>query len=381
MNKTLWFVFAIAFIIGTSYGMHNPILPIFAKNEIGATYSDLGEIGLANFIPYMFVPLLVGILLGRFNNGYLLSIGIILNSTAVFLLSVANSVPEVMIFRAMTGIAHAFFWPPSESIISKLSEKQDRVKNIGRFTGFFISGFMVGPLIGSFILGYSDESFRLLFQITSFILAAAIIAAIWTSTRRVTIIQQKISLASFKEILQFRTIIAIILFCNVVFGTILIIYPAYLNDQSFSAVEVEILFFVFGLSRVVTLVFTGKLAKHTSITIIFACISITIGMLLSFTTNDVLLFAVALLSMGFGFGIFFPLTLEIVLSKTAERVRGSIIGAYETIFGIGWVTGPIIAGQLSEQFGTSFPYLVFFIVGICITLMSVIKRDVLVPKP
>lgn len=381
MNKTLWFIFAIAFIIGTSYGMHNPILPIFAKNEIGATYSDLGEIGLANFIPYMFVPLLVGILLGRFNNGYLLSIGIILNSTAVFLLSVANSVPEVMIFRAMTGIAHAFFWPPSESIISKLSEKQDRVKNIGRFTGFFISGFMVGPLIGSFILDYSDESFRLLFQITSFILASAIIAAIWTSTRRVTIIQQKISLASFKEILQFRTIIAIILFCNVVFGTILIIYPAYLNDQSFSAVEVEILFFVFGLSRVVTLVFTGKLAKHTSITIIFACISITIGMLLSFTTNDVLLFAVALLSMGFGFGIFFPLTLEIVLSKTAERVRGSIIGAYETIFGIGWVTGPLIAGQLSEQFGTSFPYLVFFIVGICITLMSVIKRNVLVPKP
>ena len=381
MNKTLWLVFVVAFIIGTSYGMHNPILPIFAKNEIGATYSELGVIGLANFIPYMFVPLFVGILLGRFNNGYLLSVGVVLNSAAVFLLSVANSVPEIMIFRAMTGIAHAFFWPPSESIISKLSERQDRVKNIGKFTGFFISGFMIGPLIGSFILDYYDESFRILFQITSFILASAIIASIWTSTRRVTIIQQKISLINFKEILRFRTIIAIILFCNVVFGTILIIYPAFLNDHSFSAVDVEILFFIFGISRVVTLVFTGKLAKHTSITIIFACLSITIGMLLSFTTNDVLLFAVALLSMGFGFGIFFPLTLETILSKTAERIRGSIIGAYETIFGIGWVTGPLIAGQLSEHYGTSFPYLVFFIMGIGITLLSVIKRNALVPKP
>jgi len=379
MNKTLWLVFVVAFIIGTSYGMHNPVLPIFAKNEIGASYSELGLIGLANFIPYMFIPLFVGILLDRFNNSYLLSIGIVINSVSVFLLSTAESVPEVMGFRAMTGIAHAFFWPPSESIISKLSERNERVKNIGRFTGLFISGFMVGPLAGGFILDYSDESYRLLFQITTFVLASAIVASLWASTRRITIHQQKFSIVNLKEIMRFKTVIVIILFCNIVFGTILVIYPAYLNDQSFSAVQVEVLFFIFGISRVLTLVFTGRLARHTNITLIFACLSITVGLLLSFYTNDIVIFGAALLSMGFGFGIFFPITLEIVLSKTREKIRGSVIGAYETIFGIGWVIGPLTAGLISEQFGNSFPYVVFFIIGIGITLLSIIKRKTLVP--
>lgn len=379
MAKTLWLVFTVAFIIGTSYGMHNPVLPIFAKNDVGASYYELGLIGLANFIPYMFIPLFVGILLDRFNNGYLLSIGITINSVAIFLLSTAESVPEVMGFRAMTGIAHAFFWPPSESIISKVSNSHDRVKNIGRFTGLFISGFMIGPLLGSFILDNYGESYRLLFQITAFVLATALIASLWTSTRRITIHREKFSLLNLKEIMRFKTVIAIILFCNMVFGTILVIYPAYLNDQSFSAVQVEILFFVFGISRVLTLVFTGKLAKHTNTTIIFACLSISIGLLLSFYTNDMMIFGIALLSMGFGFGIFFPITLEIVLSKTRENIRGSVIGAYETIFGIGWVIGPLSAGLLSEQFGNSFPYAIFFIMGIGITLLSVIKRKILVP--
>ena len=379
MNKTLWLVFTVAFIIGTSYGMHNPVLPIFAKNEIGASYSELGLIGLANFIPYMFIPLFVGILLDRFNNGYLLSIGIVLNSASVFLLSTAESVPEVMGFRAITGIAHAFFWPPSESIISKISEKHERVKNIGRFTGIFIAGFMIGPLAGGFILDYSDESYRLLFQITTFILASAIVASLWASTRRVTVHQEKISMVNIKEIMRFKTVIVIILFCNMVFGTILVIYPAFLNDQSFSAVQVEVLFFVFGVSRVVTLVFTGRLARHTNTTLIFACLSITVGLLLSFYTNDIVVFGMALLSMGFGFGIFFPITLEIVLSRTKENIRGSVIGAYETIFGIGWVIGPLTAGLVSEQFGNSFPYVVFFMIGIGITLLSIIKRKILVP--
>ena len=49
MNRVLILVNITGLIIGISYGLHGPILPIFAKNVIGATYSELGFIGLANF--------------------------------------------------------------------------------------------------------------------------------------------------------------------------------------------------------------------------------------------------------------------------------------------------------------------------------------------
>ena len=130
-----------------SYGLQGPLLPVFAKNVIGASYTDLGAIGFANFIPYMFFPLFVGILLNRFNNAHLLSLGIGINSISVYLLSISQSVPEIMGYRVLTGIAHAFFWPPCEAIISNVSKGKTRVRNIATFTGFFTTGFMILSLI------------------------------------------------------------------------------------------------------------------------------------------------------------------------------------------------------------------------------------------
>ena len=87
MNKIIFLLNITGLLIGISYGLHNPIVPIFSKNEIGASYGELGLIGLANFFPYMFIPVLVGMLLHRYNSGVLLCVGIGLNTVSVFLLS------------------------------------------------------------------------------------------------------------------------------------------------------------------------------------------------------------------------------------------------------------------------------------------------------
>jgi len=50
MNRTLLLINIVALLLGTAYGMHGPVLPVFAKNVIGASYAELGFIGLANFL-------------------------------------------------------------------------------------------------------------------------------------------------------------------------------------------------------------------------------------------------------------------------------------------------------------------------------------------
>lgn len=380
MKTTLILVYAIGFLIGVAYGVHGPILPIFAKNVIGANYSELGLIGFANFIPYMFIPLFVGVLLNRFNNGYLLSFGIILNSSSIFLLSTVQSVPEIMSFRILTGIAHGFFWPPCESIIAKISEKKDRVKNVGRFAGFFVSGFMVGPLIGTLLLDNVGIQYRFLFQITSFILASAIISAILVSKKNIMGHARQFSFSSIKQMARFPEIIAILIFCNATFATILTIYPAFLNDREMNAIDIEILFFIFGISRVFIFGIVSKFENNTPVSIFLAVLTISAGLIISFLSESIIYFAVSLLLLGFGFSLFFPLTLGIVLSKTKSKIHGTVIGAYETTFGIGWVIGPISAGLISEHYGSSVPYLVFFIVGSVIASMVIARKRYLVPE-
>ena len=380
MNKVLILVNITGLIIGISYGLHGPILPIFAKNVIGATYSELGLIGLTNFVPYMFIPLFVGILLDRINNGYLLAIGAAINSASIYLLSIAQSVPEIMGFRIMTGVAHAFFWPPCQAIIANESSEKNRVRNISWFTMFFVIGFMLGPLLGTVILDGLDVTYRIIFQITAFILATAIISALLISRKRISVHQERFSFSAIKEMKKFPEVVILLIFCTSSFGIILTIFPAFLNDSGMTATNVLLLYFVFGISRVVSLALAGKFASRTSQTLIAATLSISIGLAISVIADSIITFGIALVLMGFGFSIFFPLTLEIILSKTKKQISGKIIGAYETVFGIGWTLGPTIGGPITQLFGDEAPYLVFCIIGVGITFLAITCRKKLEPQ-
>jgi len=379
MNRVLILVNITGLIIGISYGLHGPILPIFAKNVIGATYSELGLIGLANFVPYMFIPLFVGILLDRINNAYILAVGAAINSASVYLLSIAQSVPEIMGFRIMTGIAHAFFWPPCEAIISNESTEKNRVKNISWFTMFFVMGFMIGPLIGTAFLENMEVTYRILFQIAAFILAAAIITAVLASRKKIKKQHERFSFSAIKDMKKFPEVITLLIFCTSAFGIILTIFPAFLNDKGMSATDILYLYFAFGISRVVSLALAGKFAKKTSQTLIAATLAVSIGLAISVVADSIIMFGIALVLMGFGFSIFFPLTLEIILSKTKKGISGKIIGAYETIFGLGWAVGPTIGGPITQSFGNETPYIIFSIIGVGITVLAIISRKKLEP--
>jgi len=374
MKLPVLLVYLTALIVGLSYGMHNPIVPVFSKEIIGASYLELGIIGLSNFLPYMFIPLFVGILLDKFNNGLLLAAGIALNTASIYLLSISQSVPEIAFFRALTGMAHAFFWPPCERIISQVEEPENRIKSIARFMGFFVGGLMIGPLIGTFLLENLDVTYRILFQYSTYAIAIAIITSLLLSKYGKTTQHSTISFGSIKQITKFPVIVIMLIFCSTAFGTFLTIYPAFMNDRSISESNIELLFFIFGISRLVTLAFIGPLQRRTFHSLIATILSIATGMLIVFYSFTFEMFTIAMLIMGFGFTIYFPLTFEIIMRKSQKKFSGGLIGAYEATFGIGWAAGPLFAGIVAEAFEKDAPYLGFFVIGIIVTLILVLNR-------
>ena len=374
MNRRVVLVYITALIVGFSYGMHNPIVPVFSKEVVGASYFDLGIIGFSNYVPYMFIPLFVGLLLDRFNNGILLSLGLALDAASVYLLSIANSVPEVIIFRTLTGVAHSFFWPPCESIISQASSPETRVKSISRFMAFFVIGLMMGPLVGSFLLQNLDVTYRVLFQFAAFALATSIISALLLTKNGKTNQHTKFSISSSKQIMKFPVVMIILLFCSAAFGIFLTILPAYMSDKSISESNIELLFFIFGISRLVSLLPSDFLMKKFLPSLISVILSIAVGMLVVFYSHSITEFVIAVLILGFGFSVYFPLTFEIIMRRTRKEDVGGLIGAYEATFGIGWAVGPLIAGIMANSVGTSTPYLLLFIMGLAVAAISVSKK-------
>jgi predicted MFS family arabinose efflux permease len=219
-----------------------------------------------------------------------------------------------------------------------------------------------------------------LFQIAAFILAAGIITSLLTSRKNVKRHHEKFSFSAIKDMKKFPEVIILLIFCTSSFGIILTIYPAFLNDNGMDATNILLLYFVFGISRVVSLALAGKFAEKTSQTLIAATLAVSLGLAISVIADSIVMFGIALVLMGFGFSIFFPLTLEIILSKTRKNISGKVIGAYETIFGLGWVLGPTIGGPITQSFGDETPYMIFGIIGIGVTILAIISRKKLEPE-
>jgi MFS family permease len=367
-NRAILFVSACAAIVGISYGMYSPIVPVFARDVLGADYSEIGLIGTVNYLPYMFAPFFVGMVLDRVNKAYMLAAGIALAVFSVFMLSTVQSVPEIMLWRALAGIAHAFFWLSSEVLISTNSAAETRVKGIAVFTGAWVAGFMVGPLIGRLVLDTYD--YGALFQLAGVAMAAALVPSLMLHRYGRPIVAQRevefrasSMLQVVKEVATYPVVSSVLLYYAVTFGVVLTVYPAYMREASLTDQDIETLFFVFGLSRFATLYFVGRLARYGTIALAMAVATTALGMLISFAFASLLTFAVALMLFGLATSIFYPVTLNIVTRNMPAEKMGERLGVYEALFGVGWTIGPIAVGLSSDAFGSSSPYLAFFIIG------------------
>lgn len=367
MNRAVLLVSACAVMVGISYGMHSPIVPVFSRDVLAADYSQVGLIGTVNYLPYMFAPLFVGLMLDRINKSYILAAGIILNTFAIFMLSTAQSVPEVMLFRTLAGVAHALFWPSAEVLISTNSNAETRIKGIATFTAAWVMGFMVGPLIGKLVLDAFD--YRMLFQFSAIAVAAGLVPALLLRghgrpvQQPETRLQPGSLLQVAREMSSYPTLTTVLLYYAVTFGVVLAVYPAYMREASLSNQDIEILFFVFGLSRFATLYFVQKISRFATLALALAVASTAVGMLISFASTSFLSFAIALAMIGLATSIFYPVTFNLVTRNTPPGKVGQKLGVYETLFGAGWTAGPIAVGLSSDAFGSSVPYLALFLIG------------------
>jgi MFS family permease len=379
MNHAVVLVAICSTIVGISYGMHSPIVPVFAREQLAADYSQVGLIGTVNYLPFMLAPFFVGILLDRLNKSYVLLSGILLNVFSIFILSSVQSTLELMLYRALAGVAHALFWPSSEVLISINSTPQSRVKNISVFIAAWILGFMVGPIIGKLILNAFD--YYALFQLAAATMAMGIVPSVllrsygWPAVKKDLETVRVSSVEVAKEIANHPMLAGVILYYAITFGVVLAVYPAYMSDASLTTEDIEIIFFFFGISRFATLLLlVTRLSRYSELALALAVSTTAIGMIISFSSTSVLSFALSIVLFGLSTSIFYPVSFSLVTTDTPSRHVGSKLGVYNALFGAGWTIGPIVAGFASDSFGSGSPYLTFFIIGSALATAILIFR-------
>ena len=354
-------------LLGTSYGMHTYALTTFLKTDVGATYDELATVGIAKFLPYIVFPFFIGVLLSRIKSWYIIIMGVALHAVPLFMISMAESIAEIILYQFVIGASHAFIWPPVNSVFS--NDYKTRIKNIARASMFFLLGLMIGPLTGMFILDATDENYRLLFQASAMVMVSSTAMVLLLHTRLPTVKTASIDPKAFGKILHFPVILALVFFTTAISGTLFVIYPSFLIDNSISATSILFLYFIYGAVRVATTWLVNFVHRWMT-AVLTMCVGMTTGGLaLSLFGTSFIHFAVAMCMMGFAI-MAYPICLEVILARTKRSIANKMIGAYASLIGLGWFMGPAIAGYTAHWYGPAAPYLLFCIVGVGMTVAA-----------
>ena len=363
-----------AFIAWFGLGSYAYFVPVFAQS-FGATFFDLGLIGTANALAYTLTPMLVGYLADKFNRALLFTVGLILSIVATITLALSTSVRDVIFIRLLGGFAYGFFWPAAEVLVVELAPYDKRVREMGRFSVAWASGFLLGPFVGGFIV--EDLGYVSLFIISSLVISLAILINVFwliPSYKPKNSVPRNFSSSIVIVRALFPWYLMTICY-GIIFSVILTIFPGYANLVGVSPAMIGLLFTVFGIARVVIFATTERFQRfgeRRTVSVASALIASAMLVLVIFPTFPGFLAAMSIL--GVSLGVIFPLSISVIARNFPHEKLGVAVGSYETTFGIGFAVGPFLAGMVAATAGISWSFLLMsLLAGLMVSFVALAR--------
>ncbi len=352
------------------------LIPAFAE-QLGATYLELGVIGTARSIPYMFLPVVAGYLGDKFNRYRLFLSSMLVAGLAMLLLAATNTIETIVLVQVVLGMGFSLFWPLSEALVSEAAPLETRTQALGIYAVAWASGFLVGPLLGGFVASVIG------FQM-AFLLAGAVVVATgaislatirWPAKKQAHKAEGS-TRTEWTLVWKFLPVLIAQVPYGIVFAFIVSIFPGYAIQAGLTAFEVGILASGFGFARILMFSASGsfeRLGETKSMALAFvgtACVLLVIPV-----NSSLLALLVDLCAIGAFIGIIYPQTVGYIGKGAPSANLGFAMGLYETVFGIGFAAGPITSGFLAQVTSPEVAY-----VALSVTAVSVVPI-LLLAKP
>jgi predicted MFS family arabinose efflux permease len=185
-----WWVVAMLWLVCLfNYADRQAITSVFEpiKKEMTLTDQQLGIIGGAFMWVYAAAAPLAGLIGDRLNRKFLILAGLAFWSFVTVATAWAQGYWQLVSFRALEGLAEAFYFPASMSLISDYHGPDTR----SRAMGLHQSSVYVGTIVGSAAAGYLAEWFGwrsgfYLFGTLGMVLAVVLVATLREPVREVS---------------------------------------------------------------------------------------------------------------------------------------------------------------------------------------------------
>ena len=348
--KRIIFIIATALFWFSLY-TYVPIFPGYIENS-GVSHSMVGIIIGSYGFTQMIIRIPLGIVSDRLNKRKLFIIlGIVFSFISGLGLWLFSSAWSMLIFRALAGVAAAS-WVPFSVLFSSYYKSNEATKATGYILAANNTGQVLAMFAGSSLAEISGAK-------SSFLLAAitavlAMVSAMFISENKE--INRKP--VSFIELLSIGKSGNLIILS---FLAILTQFIAYATVYGFTPIAAKSLganSTMLGLLSTMSIlpgIPAGALSgsffskKYGEKKTLFAGYLITAlsCMAIPFVKSFSVLVVTQLIG-GFGKGVTIPLLMGLCIKNVEESKRGSAMGFFQAIYGLGMFTGPVVVGFISD---------------------------------
>ncbi|UCH50497.1 MAG: MFS transporter [Chloroflexota bacterium] len=349
---TLITLYIAAFVGFTGFSFLFPVIPLYAA-ELGATVSEVGLIVATISYVTAFFLIPFGMLADRFGRHKLLIGGLVVFTLAPLLYPLANNPEQLIVVRAIHGLAAAAFLPTAIALVVDLTKEARRGTAIGWYTASLQTGLMAGPITGGFLA--SKFGFDAAFygcSAVSLVGLAFVLSRLDTIVHRPAATPDKVS-SSWRWLGRPLAIAVLLapLMVAVGSGTIGGYIPLYGGEFGMTEADAGAIITAVYASSALLRAPAGRLADmaNRKLLLISGVVISAIAVSLFSFFHSLPQFIIIGIIFGIGMGIAMPVSLVMAADFSSSSSRSLSMAIPTCFFQVGLAAGPTVMGFIAEM--------------------------------
>lgn len=365
-KRNVWWLSATSFLTDISSEMIFPLLPIFLKNVLGASFGMIGLIegvaeGLGSFLKYF-----SGFISDKIHRRKGLTlIGYGLSAFSKLFFALAHSPKTILLFRSLDRAGKGIRTSPRDALISESVGEHEQGKYFGIHRASDTAGAIIGTLIAVGLLYYfNDDLSTTIRSILLLSFLPALLGVVLLFFVKETSVGEKQSGPSLKlfKFGKFSGRFKLFLIVAALFGLANYSYSFYIlraNDVGILIAFIPLIYLIYNIFYALSAYPAGQLSDRVGrrpvLMTAFAMFALLNIAFAYWATSFSLwiLFALYGLFIGLTDGVFKAFVADLAVKES----HGEAFGLYHTVIGFTALAGNLGAGWLWQSWGAPTPFL------------------------
>ncbi len=342
-------------------GMLVPMVPLFIEGPLGSNEFGIGLTIAAFAVASILARPIIGRSADRYGRRMVITIGAVVAAVAGMASGQVETMWQLLVLRAFTGVGEAAVFVGAATLIADLSPRDRRAEGASYFSVAVFGGIGFGPIIGELVL--DDTHFgRAFFIAGCFALAAAIVSrfAPVRVAKADDLVEPEAPEATGIDKWVYRGAVMpglVLAFGIAAFASFSAFVPEYAREIGLGGSGA--LFLLYSLMSLVVRLLGAKLPERLGPrrAVSIALSNIMIGLAILALVPNVTAAYIAALFMGLGVAFNYPSLMALVVNRASERDRAKAVSSLTMFFEIGSAAGGLLIGALALVVGKQYGFL------------------------